>query len=103
VDARFDDVGDLAAYLAQELERTRRGVVVCNPVPREHEIAPADWDRWLAAARRRAAGMTGRAATPGVLAALHEVSGGQTLEANLALARANAALAGKLCRAMLGL
>ncbi|MCA9283261.1 MAG: pseudouridine-5'-phosphate glycosidase, partial [Phycisphaerales bacterium] len=34
--------------------------------------------------------------TPAVLGALHEVSGGATLRANLALVEANARLAGRL-------
>jgi pseudouridine-5'-phosphate glycosidase len=103
VDARFDDETDLAAYLAQELERTRRGVVICNPIPPEHEIPRPQWDRWLAEAQSRARSASGRDATPATLAALHELSGGKTLEANLALARSNAALAARLCRAMLDL
>jgi pseudouridine-5'-phosphate glycosidase len=103
VDGRFDDVADLAPYLAQELERTPRGVVVCNPIPPEHQVSPREWEAWLAEAQRRTAGALGRDATPALLAALHEVSAGRTLEANLALVRSNTRLAARLCRAMLDL
>jgi len=98
VDARFDDVADLARYLDAELGRTGRGVLVCNPVPPEHEISRAEWDGWLAraGAELRRAGVHGREVTPFVLGRLHELSAGRTLAANLALARANAALAGRL-------
>ena len=44
---------------------------------------------------------SGRSFTPAVLRKLHEVSGGRTLEANIALALANAELAASVCRAML--
>lgn len=98
VDARFDDAAELARFVRFELARTGRGIVVCNPIPAEHEIAPADWARWLAAAeeRARAVGATGRAVTPAVLGALHEVSGGATLRANIALVESNTRLAAKI-------
>lgn len=98
VDARFDDVGELAAFVRFELDRTGRGIVVCNPIPVEHEISPLEWRRWLAAAegRAHAAGASGREVTPAVLGALHEVSGGATLRANIALVESNARLAGQI-------
>lgn len=100
VDARFDDPADLAAYLRAELARTSRGIVVANPIPAEHELAQADWDRWLAAARAETPSAAGRDVTPAVLAALHQLSGGRTLAANLALVKANADLAAQLAVAM---
>jgi pseudouridine-5'-phosphate glycosidase len=102
VDARFDDPTELAAFLHAELERTGRGVLVCNPIPAEHEIDPARWSAWLEAAADRAerAGVTGRAVTPAILAELHEHSGGATLAANLELVRSNARLAARLAAAM---
>jgi len=98
VDARFDDERELAAFVRGEIARTGRGIVVANPIPEVHEIDEADWDRWLGEAEQRAmeAGATGRGVTPTVLGALHEVSGGATLRANLALVEANARLAGVL-------
>ncbi len=102
VDERFDEVPDLARFLATELERTNRGVLVVNPIPQEDEIDPADWELWLEAARSRAlaVGATGRDITPRILAELHDVSGGATLRANLALVKSNAQLAAQLCAAM---
>ena len=96
LDARFDDAGDLAEFLAFELARTGRGVLVCNPIPEAEEISQADWEGWLAEAERRAEGAAGRDITPAVLSALHEVSGGATLRANLALVRSNARLAAQI-------
>lgn len=98
VDATFDDERDLAGYLAHEMGRTRRGVVVCNPIPIADEIPAANWHRWLVEAAGRAGdrGVRGRDVTPFVLSALHDVSGGRTLAANLALVRSNTSLAARL-------
>lgn len=96
VDERFDDDDDLAAFLAGELTRTGRGVVVAQPVPDDHAIEPARWREWLDRAQHEAGDAAGREVTPRILARLHEVSGGRTLNANLALVRQNAALAARL-------
>tara|TARA_R110000782_G_scaffold54637_14_gene115558 strand:+ start:522 stop:1463 length:942 start_codon:yes stop_codon:yes gene_type:complete len=98
VDGRFDDPDELAAFLDAELARTGRGVLVCNPIPAEDEIPQGRWDEWLLQAETRASesGATGRAVTPAVLSALHQISDGATLRANLALVRSNAALAARL-------
>ncbi|USN99388.1 MAG: pseudouridine-5'-phosphate glycosidase [Phycisphaeraceae bacterium] len=96
LDARFENEADLAVFIADELDRTGRGVLVCNPIPEADEVTRADWDRWLAEAERRCAGIGGRDITPCVLGALHEVSGGATLLANLALVRSNARLGARL-------
>ena len=102
VDARFDDIAELAAFVRAELARTGRGVVVANPIPAEHELDAGDWRRWLEESERRARalGATGRDATPAVLGALHEVSAGATLRANVALVEANARLAAQVAAAM---
>ncbi len=102
LDARFDDVAELAAYVRHELARTRRGVLICNPIPPEHELRVADWQKWLGKARDlvAASGAQGRDVTPKLLGALHSVSGGATLRANIALVESNAVLAGQLARAM---
>lgn len=101
VDVRFDDPMDLAEFLNAELSRTRRGVVVANPVPAEHEIAPSTFERWLAEARAGlTSSATGRDVTPGLLAALHRISGGATLRSNIELVRSNARLAAALAVAL---
>lgn len=102
VDVRFDDVDELARFIRFELARTGRGIVVANPIPREAELNPRDWDRWLleAQAAATAQGATGRGVTPAVLGALHRVSNGATLRANLALVENNVDLAAKLAVAM---
>lgn len=100
VDARFDEVDELAAYVASELPRTGRGIVVANPIPAGDELPRAQWENWLAQAVAHAAShqARGRDVTPTILQALHLLSGGATLRANLALIRANAALAADVAR-----
>lgn len=100
VDAVFENEGELAQYLAAELRRTGRGVLVVNPIDGADEIDRAQWKAWLKDAEARVSGAEGRDVTPRILAALHEVSGGATLRANLSLVCGNARLAGKLAAAM---
>jgi pseudouridine-5'-phosphate glycosidase len=99
-DARFDDVADLATFVRSELSRTARGIVICNPIPRAAEIGAADWERWLAFAYEAAGQAEGREATPALLAALHRISKGATLRANIALVKSNALLAARLAAAL---
>ena len=95
VDVRFDDAAELAEFVRIELPRTGRGVVIANPIPAEAEIDGDEWSAWLSEAESRVAGMAaaGRDATPALLAALHEISGGRTLEANIELVKSNARVA----------
>jgi pseudouridine-5'-phosphate glycosidase len=102
VDARFDDAATLAAFVRHEMARTCRGVVIANPIPEADEIDPVKFAGWLAQAEAEAAakGATGRAVTPAVLGALHRLSGGATLKANIALVRHNVAVAAEVAVAM---
>lgn len=102
VDARFDEIEPLARFVRHELARTCRGVVICNPIPAEHELAESQWNGWLAEAERQAVagGATGRDVTPAVLGALHKVSGGATLKANIELVKHNVAVGAQLAAAI---
>jgi pseudouridylate synthase len=102
VDARFDDIDDLAYFVAHETDRTGRAVVVCNPVPEEDELDAEAYRGWLAQAEGEAEkrGVRGRDLTPFLLAKVHELSGGATLEANLALVRSNVRLGAALAGAV---
>lgn len=99
LDGSFNEPADLAAFLRHELARRRGGVLVVQPVPEADAIDPAALDRWLSEARQSAAGAVGRAVTPAILAHLHRLSRGATLRANLALIRANTALAARIAAA----
>lgn len=96
VDDRFDEPEDLAAFISSELTRTGRGIVVAHPIPEAEEIPPNLWREWLTLASEQESSAAGREVTPRILARLHDISGGRTLRANLALVRENARLAARL-------
>jgi len=100
VDARFDDAIDLAQFVGAELSRSGRGVVIANPIPASSEMAAEDFSRMLGEAEASVAAAdgppAGRDVTPAILSALHTISAGKTLKANLELVRANSSLAGRL-------
>ncbi|MBX3389575.1 MAG: pseudouridine-5'-phosphate glycosidase [Phycisphaeraceae bacterium] len=101
VDARFDDVQSLAGFIRKELERTGRGILIVNPIPKADELDRAQFSGWLDSARSELGDAAkGRQATPALLARLHALSGGKTLEANLALIRSNVEVGSRLAAAL---
>jgi pseudouridine-5'-phosphate glycosidase len=73
-------------------------VLLCNPIHPDHALDPAVVARAVEECERRAAtgGVTGKAVTPFLLSCLAEVTGGASLESNVALLRANAVLAAQV-------
>ncbi|MCE2965937.1 MAG: pseudouridine-5'-phosphate glycosidase [Phycisphaerales bacterium] len=102
LDGRFDDITELASYIRGEISRTGRGIVVCNAIPADAELKGSDWERWLEEAQAEIvrSGVSGRDITPMLLAAVHRLSEGATLRANIALIKSNVQLATKLAVAM---
>lgn len=97
VDGRIDDPSGLARFLQAELGRggsaATRGVVIAQPVPAASAIDSAQMEAWLEElAQANLTQVTGRGQTPSLLEKLRQISGGQSLEANLALLRANVEL-----------
>jgi pseudouridine-5'-phosphate glycosidase len=88
--AQWDDLG----YQA--------GLVVGNPLPSADAIPEPEWNLWMGRATEsaRQQGIYGSAVTPYLLARVAEYSGGQTVEANMALLRRNAALAAQIALAL---
>lgn len=85
----------LRAALALGIDST---LLVCNPVPEAmamdaREVAASAHE---AEARADAAGVDGKARTPFLLATLADLTGGRSLETNLALLEDNARLAGEI-------
>jgi pseudouridylate synthase len=103
VDRRFDDIGLLAeAVRAHFALNTGTGLLVVNPVPREHEL-PRDVcqpaiERALADATQR--GIRGRDVTPFLLERLRTLTEGASVFSNRALLISNAMLAGRLAAAL---
>ena len=105
VDYRLDTPAELAAaYRAQRDMGLKTGMLVTNPIPEEYSM-PADVinqaiDQALEEAK--AHGIHGKETTPFLLAKVKELTGGDSLDANIQLvfnnARLAAAVAGELCK-----
>jgi pseudouridine-5'-phosphate glycosidase len=95
---------DEVAQIVRARERlgVAGGVVVANPVSVDEQMDPELHERLLAGALAAAEqrGVTGKEVTPFVLGWLHANSGGESLRVNVALARANAALAAEIAVAL---
>jgi len=94
---RVDDeraVCDVLRYRA----RPNTGVLLTVPIPEADEIPASRIDAVLAAALEAStqAGVTGPAVTPYVLARIEKETDGESIPANLALARNNATIAARL-------
>lgn len=76
-------------------------VLVVAPVPTEAEIPAAEINQFIDAALREAAQrqITGKAVTPFLLSRIAEQTQGRALQANIALLRNNARIAGELAQA----
>jgi pseudouridylate synthase len=103
VDRRFDDVGLLAqAVNAHFALNIGSGVVVANPVRRDHELPRTVWqpaiERALVDATRE--GIRGRDVTPFLLDRLRALTEGASVFSNRALLLNNATLAGRLAAAL---
>jgi len=98
VDARFDDVKELARAIAAHRRVGAGGMLIANPIAAEAALDAAAIEAGIAAAIRAAdeAGIGGKALTPFLLDHINRNSGGKSLAANLALAVGNARLGGTL-------
>ncbi len=96
---RIDTPQQAARILAAKLSLDQHtALVIANPIPAADALASAEVDDAVRRATQRAAEAGVRAGdlTPFLLAALADLTGGRSLRANLALLRANAALAGSV-------
>jgi pseudouridine-5'-phosphate glycosidase len=80
----------------------RGGVVVANPIPPEHEIAPEVLEGWIetALADADAAGVSGKDVTPFLLARIHDLSGGASEGTNKELVYSNVRVAARIARSL---
>jgi pseudouridine-5'-phosphate glycosidase len=103
---RVDTPEEVAAVMRTQadLGLRDRAIVVANPLPVDEQVDPELHDRVLSDALAAAAaeGIRGGATTPFLLDRFHRETQGATLEANVALVRRNAALAGQIARAAAG-
>mgnify|MGYP002623673579 CR=1 FL=1 len=98
-DYRMDTPREIAAALRARTDLgIEGGMLVTNPVPEEYSMDKAVIDRAIdeALAEAAAQGIRGKATTPFLLAAVKELTGGESLKANIALVCNNVALAAKI-------
>lgn len=99
--ARADDPVEIAGMLhAKWSLGLRGGVVVTNPIAPEHAMPKAIIDRAIvtALAECEVKGILGAEITPYLLARVAELTGGDSLESNIALVIANAQLAARIAK-----
>ncbi|MBI5496994.1 MAG: pseudouridine-5'-phosphate glycosidase [Deltaproteobacteria bacterium] len=97
------DVAALARVVHARLHTLRQGgILICNPVPAEHEMDDALLDAALGKvlADAKAHGIHGKALTPRLLAAMEQATGGESVRVNIALAENNARLGARLAVAL---
>ncbi len=103
VDRRIDDVRALAAAVRTHFELgIGTGVLVANPIPREHELPRTVWQPAIERALTEASaqGVRGRDVTPFLLDRLRALTEGASVFSNRALLVNNATLAGRLATAL---
>jgi pseudouridine-5'-phosphate glycosidase len=103
LDWRIEEPAQAAAVLrARQALVLPSAVVVANPVPAEAALDPATHDAALAAAlaEARETGVRGQALTPFLLARIQAATGGAAVTCNVALLKANAALAARIAVAL---
>jgi pseudouridine-5'-phosphate glycosidase len=102
VDARADTPADVARVMhAKWSLGLAGGIVVANPIPERFDLPAERVDRAIeeALADAGAQGIAGKAVTPFLLARVNALTGGDSLEANVALVRSNASVAAKIAAA----
>jgi pseudouridylate synthase len=79
-------------------EGPKTGILFAKPAPTESALPRGEMEAFIAAAQRAAetAGVRGKGVTPFLLQEVARLSGGKTLQANVALLVGNATLAGQI-------
>jgi pseudouridine-5'-phosphate glycosidase len=103
VDFRLDSPEEVAAMLKRKWELgIRGGAVIANPVPKVSALIHGDIEGVITQALHEAKEqkMTGKKVTPFLLNRIKELTGGKSLETNIALVYHNAEVAGKIAVAL---
>ena len=100
---RLDDPDAIArAHAARRVLGLEGGMLIGNPLAEGHAIARDRIEEWIteALSLTERDGITGKAVTPALLSRMLDLSGGKTLDANIALIESNARLAARIARAV---
>lgn len=103
VDYRIDTPEELAAaFRAQQEMGLGGGMLVTNPIPEEYSMDPARINAAIdqAVADSQRLGIHGKEVTPYLLARVKELTGGDSLDANIQLVLNNARLAARTAKAL---
>ena len=98
VDYRIDTPEELAAAFRAKIEMgLTGGMLVTNPIPEEYSMDPERINAAIdqAVAEAAAQGIRGKETTPFLLSRIKNITGGDSLEANIALVLNNARLAAR--------
>ena len=103
VDYRLDSPEDLAeAFHVKGEMGLAGGMLVTNPIPEKYSMDPNEINGVIARAveEARSLGIHGKETTPFLLAKIKDITGGNSLAANIQLVYSNAALAAKTAAAL---
>src|SRR5580693_51986 len=95
IEHRCDGLRDLARMIRLQRDIGPGGLLIANPVPEDHALEEAMIEGRIAeaVAEAKAQGVAKKEATPFLLQRVVELTGGRSLEANIALIKNNAILA----------
>ena len=99
---RLDDPREFQRFWKQHLDLGGKGVLIANPIPKEHSLPAEKMEAVIQAAigAAREQGIKGKSLTPFLLDFLARHTEGVSVEANLALLRNNVLLAAKLAQSL---
>lgn len=100
---RFDTPAALAEVIHTERQLGLKcGILIGNPIPEADALPAAEMEAQIAAACEEAerTGIGRKELTPFLLSRINELTGGRSLEANIALIRNNASLAAQIAMEM---
>lgn len=103
VDCRMDTPEQIAAALSASFELgLQNGMLIMNPIPEKDSMDPAYISGVIsqAVADANAQGIHGKEITPFLLGRIKDVTGGKSLESNIALVYNNARLAAQIAAAL---
>ena len=95
---RCDGLRDLARVIRLQHDIGPGGLLIANPIPEDHALEEAAIEARIAeaVAEAKAQGVGKKEATPFLLKRVFELTGGQSLEANIALIKNNVMLAAQV-------
>jgi pseudouridine-5'-phosphate glycosidase len=102
VDHRFDSAEEVARVIALQTELGMGGVLIANPIPEGDALDAEEIEGRIAEAIKgaEAEGVSRKALTPFLLKRIFELTGGKSLNANIALVENNAAVAADIAVAL---